>query len=123
MNERVKFIARYLQNVIEKFRVVEDDVDTAVPVDAQNAPTRELGKLPRPQFSTASTSIIFLLEKEKRNGQSAWGNHPQVWELATVLPMSPACFVTYVSGRTLRHAAITSLATTRLRSDRNKRRG
>ena len=29
-------------NVIENFRAIEDDVDAVVPVDAKNAPTRDL---------------------------------------------------------------------------------
>jgi hypothetical protein len=56
--------SRVWHNMIEKFRVVEDDVDAAVPVDAQNAPTRT--------WKTATNAVFHsvhidqcLLEKDE----------------------------------------------------------
>jgi len=55
--------------VIGKFRTVEDGVDAAVPVDAQNAPTRDLENCG--QFSTASTPILFSLQKKRTTKNAA----------------------------------------------------
>ena len=48
-------------NVVEHFRAVEDDVDAATPVDAQNAPTGVWKSRKEREIPTAPTSIIFIL--------------------------------------------------------------
>jgi hypothetical protein len=46
---------------IENVRDVEDDVDAATPVDAQNAPTGVWKSRTEREIPTAPTSIIFFL--------------------------------------------------------------
>jgi hypothetical protein len=50
---------------IENFRDVEDDVDAATPVDAQNAPTGVWKSRKEREIPTASTSIIFFSEEQE----------------------------------------------------------
>lgn len=50
------------------FRAVEDGVDAAVPVDAKERVHKRLGKLHKPQFSTAPTPIT-VSHKRKRNNE------------------------------------------------------
>ena len=57
-------------HAIEHFREVEDDVDAATPVDAQNAPTGVWKSRKEREIPTASTSIIcFSNEDEERRTQ------------------------------------------------------
>jgi hypothetical protein len=58
----------FAANVIRKFRAVEDGVDAAVPVDARGRVHKRLGKLHKPQFSTAPTPIT-VSHKRKRNNE------------------------------------------------------
>jgi hypothetical protein len=58
----------FAANVIRKFRAVEDGVDAAVPVDAKERVHKRLGKLHKPQFSTAPTPIT-VSHKRKRNNE------------------------------------------------------
>ena len=51
--------------ISESFRKIEEGVDAAVPVDAQNAPTRDLENCR--QFSTAPTPISCFLERRTKN--------------------------------------------------------
>jgi hypothetical protein len=53
-------------HTIETFRDVEDDVDAATPVDAQNAPTGVWKSPKEREIPTAATSIIFFSEEERR---------------------------------------------------------
>jgi len=53
---------------LENFRGVEDDVDAATPVDAQNAPTGVWKSRTEREIPTASTSIT-LLDKEENEEQ------------------------------------------------------
>ncbi len=53
-------------NVIRKFRTVEDGVDAAVPVDAQNAPTSDLENCKERSFPQRPHRSLFL-EEEKKN--------------------------------------------------------
>jgi hypothetical protein len=48
---------------MENVRDVEDDVDAATPVDAQNAPTGVWKSRKEREIPTASTSIIFFSEE------------------------------------------------------------
>jgi hypothetical protein len=57
-------------HAIEHFREVEDDVDAATPVDAQNVPTGVWKSRKEREIPTASTSIIcFSNEDEERRTQ------------------------------------------------------
>jgi hypothetical protein len=95
--------------MIENFRVVEDDVDAAVPVDAKSAPTRDLENCTHRSFPQRPHRSSSFGEREEgeRETKSHSRNRPpnrirsNVWELATVLPMSPVYSVTYAGGRTL----------------------
>jgi len=51
---------------LETFREVEDDVDAATPVDAQNAPTGVWKSRTECEIPTAPTSILFSDEEEER---------------------------------------------------------
>jgi hypothetical protein len=53
-------------HAIETFRDVEDDVDAATPVDAQNAPAGVWKSRKEREIPTAPTSIIFFSEEEER---------------------------------------------------------
>ena len=69
-------------NVVETFRAVEDDVDAATPVDAQNAPTGVWKSRKEREIPTAPTSIVFFSEgEERRTNQSdqlsTESDHPQ----------------------------------------------
>jgi hypothetical protein len=46
---------------------VEDDVDAATPVDAQNAPTGVWKSREEREIPTATTSIIVMFKKKKKN--------------------------------------------------------
>jgi hypothetical protein len=48
---------------------VEDDVDAATPVDAQNAPTGVWKSRKQREIPTAPTSIIVTVQKEKNEKQ------------------------------------------------------
>jgi hypothetical protein len=50
---------------LEHFRDVEDDVDAATPVDAENAPTGVWKSRKEREIPTASTSIIFFSDEEE----------------------------------------------------------
>ena len=52
-------------SIIDNAPTIEEGMDAAVPVDAQNAPTRDLENCR--QFSTAPTPIICFLERRKKN--------------------------------------------------------
>ena len=52
-------------NVLENFRGVEDDVDAAVPVDAQNAPTRDLENCKERSFPQRPHRSSFLAKRTK----------------------------------------------------------
>jgi len=52
-------------NVIEHFRAVEDDVDAAVPVDAKNAPTRDLENCKDRSFPQRPHRSRFLARRQK----------------------------------------------------------
>jgi hypothetical protein len=52
-------------HAIETFRDVEDDVDAATPVDAQNAPTGVWKSRKEREIPTAPTSIIFFSKEEE----------------------------------------------------------
>jgi len=54
---------------LETFRSVEDDVDAATPVDAQNAPTGVWKSRTEREIPTASTSITLLEKKENEEEQ------------------------------------------------------
>ena len=83
-------------NVLDSVRAIEEGVDAAVPVDAQNAPTSDLENCR--QFSTAPTPIIvFLKKKDERRGNdnnSETGSGPPFncypCPRTDLLPMSPA---------------------------------
>jgi hypothetical protein len=51
---------------VETFRAVEDDVDVATPVAAQNAPTGVWKSRKEREIPTASTSIIISFFEEER---------------------------------------------------------
>jgi hypothetical protein len=72
--------------VIETFREVEDDVDAATPVDAQNAPTGVWKSRKEREIPTASTSIIFLFEEEERRTKRL---KPTVHEIGSPPGASP----------------------------------
>ena len=57
-------------SAIEHFRDVEDDVDAATPVDAQNAPTGVWKSRREREIPTASTSIISLCDEEEERRQN-----------------------------------------------------
>jgi hypothetical protein len=54
-------------HAIETFRDVEDDVDAATPVDAQNAPTGVWKSRKEREIPTAPTSIIFSSLTKRKN--------------------------------------------------------
>ena len=85
-------------DVLDSVRAIEEGVDAAVPVDAQNAPTSDLEHCR--QFSTAPTPIIVFLEEERRTTRERQTQRNRIWATVQLLPMSPDCFVTYVPGRT-----------------------
>ena len=74
-------------NVVETFRAVEDDVDAATPVDAQNAPTGVWKSRTEREIPTASTSIT-LLDKEENEEQRQL--IPTVYEIGS----APVCLIT-----------------------------
>jgi hypothetical protein len=47
-------------DVVEKFGAVEDDVDAVVPVDAKNAPTRDLENCKERSFPQRPHRSVFL---------------------------------------------------------------
>ena len=53
-------------NVIRKFRAMEDGVDPAVPVDAQNASTSDLENCTNAVFHSAHTDHPFLQEEKEQ---------------------------------------------------------
>src|SRR5436190_20208944 len=57
-------------NVVETFRAVEDDVDAAPPVDAQNAPTGVWKSRREREIPTAPTSILFCLTEEEKKEET-----------------------------------------------------
>ena len=57
-------------HAIENFRDVEDDVDAATPVDAQNAPTGVWKSRKEREIPTAPTSIIFFSDEEEQRRQN-----------------------------------------------------
>ena len=57
-------------NMSEHFRGVEDDVDAATPVDAQNAPTGVWKSRTEREIPTAPTSMIVSLKKKKNEDQN-----------------------------------------------------
>lgn len=63
-------------DAIEKFRDVEDDVDAATPVDAQNASTGVWKSRKEREIPTAPTSIIFSLTKRKNEDKTTQTNCP-----------------------------------------------
>ena len=63
-------------HAIEKFRDVEDDVDAATPVDAQNASTGVWKSRKEREIPTAPTSIIFSLTKRKNEDKTTQTNCP-----------------------------------------------
>jgi hypothetical protein len=63
-------------SAIEHFRDVEDDVDAATPVDAQNAPTGVWKSRKEREIPTASTSIIFFSEEKERRSKTTQINCP-----------------------------------------------
>ena len=63
-------------SAIEHFRDVEDDVDAATPVDAQNAPTGVWKSRKEHEIPTAPTSIIFSLTKRKNEDKTTQINCP-----------------------------------------------
>ena len=81
------------------FGAIEEGVDAAVPVDAQNAPTSDLENCR--QFSTAPTPLIVCLKKkDERRGNdknSATGSGPPFncypCPRTVLLPMFPAAHV------------------------------
>jgi hypothetical protein len=54
-------------SVIRKFRAMEDGVDAAVPVDAKERVHKRLGKLHKPQFSTAPPPITVSYKRKGNN--------------------------------------------------------
>lgn len=62
---------------VETFRGVEDDVDAATPVDAQNAPTGVWKSRTEREIPTASTSITLLEKERERTTKTAHTNCPQ----------------------------------------------
>ena len=57
-------------SAIEHFRDVEDDVDAATPVDAQNAPTGVWKSRREREIPTAPTSIISFCDEEEERRQN-----------------------------------------------------
>lgn len=57
-------------SAIEHVRDVEDDVDAATPVDAQNAPTGVWKSRKEHEIPTAPTSIIFFSDEEEERRQN-----------------------------------------------------
>ena len=55
---------------LANLRAVEDDVDAATPVDAQNAPTGIWKSRKEREIPTAPTSIIFSLKKKNEREQN-----------------------------------------------------
>jgi hypothetical protein len=70
---------------LETFREVEDDVDAATPVDAQNAPTEVWESRTEREIPPAPTSIILFADEEEeprtkplRSQLSTESDHPQL---------------------------------------------
>ena len=63
-------------HALENLRAVEDDVDAATPVDAQNAPTGVWKSRKEREIPTASTSIIFFSDEEEERRQNTQINCP-----------------------------------------------
>ena len=53
-------------NMIDTFRAVEDDVDAATPVDAQNAPTAVCKSRTEREIRTAPTAVLVFLKRKRR---------------------------------------------------------
>jgi hypothetical protein len=62
---------------LEHFRGVEDDVDAATPVDAQNAPTGVWKSRTEREIPTASTSITLLEKERERRTKTVHTNCPR----------------------------------------------
>jgi hypothetical protein len=73
-------------HAVDNFRDVEDDVDAATPVDAQNAPTGVWKSRKEREIPTAPTSIIFFSDEDEERRQnhsdqlSTESDHPSLKE-------------------------------------------